>query len=58
MPEVSFESLSASLLRLPGVLQSIPDILRNPADNGTERVQEQDVRGKTNQYLIKFVKPR
>lgn len=34
------------------------DILRNPADNGTERVQEQDVRGKTNQYLIKFVKPR
>ena len=34
------------------------DILKNPADNGTERVQEQDVRGKTNQYLIKFVKPR
>ena len=34
------------------------DILRNPADNRTERVQEQDVRGKTDQYLIKFVKPR
>jgi predicted methyltransferase len=34
------------------------DILRNPADKGTEKVQEQDVRGKTDQYLIKFVKPR
>jgi predicted methyltransferase len=34
------------------------DILRNPADNRSERVQEQDVRGKTDQYLIKFVKPR
>jgi predicted methyltransferase len=34
------------------------DILRNPADKGTERVQEQDVRGKTDQYLLKFVKPR
>jgi predicted methyltransferase len=33
------------------------DILRNPADNGTERVMEQDVRGKTSQYLLKFVKP-
>jgi len=34
------------------------DILRNPADNRTEKVQEQDVRGKTDQYLLKFVKPR
>lgn len=34
------------------------DILRNPADNGTEAVREKDVQGKTNQYLIKFVKPR
>jgi len=34
------------------------DILRNPADNKTERVQEQDVRGKTDQYILKFVKPR
>jgi len=33
------------------------DILRNPADKRTERVQEQDVRGKTDQYLLKFVKP-
>jgi predicted methyltransferase len=33
------------------------DILRNPADNRTERVQEQDVRGKTDQYLLKFQKP-
>ena len=36
---------------------SSSDILRNPADNRTERVQEQDVRGKTDQYLLKFVKP-
>ncbi|MBV9550618.1 MAG: class I SAM-dependent methyltransferase [Alphaproteobacteria bacterium] len=34
------------------------DILRNPADDKTKRVQEQDVRGKTDQYLLKFVKPR
>jgi predicted methyltransferase len=34
------------------------DILRNPADNKTERVQEQDVRGKTDQYILKFEKPR
>jgi len=34
------------------------DILRNTADNRSERVQEQDVRGKTDQYLLKFVKPR
>ncbi len=34
------------------------DILRNPADDKTKRVQDQDVRGKTDQYLLKFVKPR
>jgi predicted methyltransferase len=33
------------------------DILHNPADKGTERVQEQDVRGKTDQYILKFQKP-
>ena len=33
------------------------DILRNPADNKSERVMEQDVRGKTDQYILKFQKP-
>ena len=33
MPQVSFESLSESLARLPDVIQSIPDIVRNPAAN-------------------------
>lgn len=32
-------------------------VLRNPADNKTARVQEQDVRGKTDQFVLKFQKP-
>jgi predicted methyltransferase len=36
---------------------SSSDILRNPADDKTKRVQEQDVRGKTDQYILKFQKP-
>jgi len=33
MPNVHFESLSSSLARLPDVIKTIPDILRNPAAN-------------------------
>ncbi len=33
MPDVQFESVTESLLRLPDVIKSIPDILRNPAAN-------------------------
>jgi len=32
--------------------------LANPADDGSKRVQESDVRGKTNQFMLKFQKPR
>lgn len=32
--------------------------LANPADAGTERVFENDIRGKTNQFMLKFQKPR
>jgi predicted methyltransferase len=32
--------------------------LANPADAGTEKVFEADVRGKTNQFMLKFQKPR
>jgi hypothetical protein len=33
MPELQFEDFATSLSRLPDVIQSIPDILRNPAAN-------------------------
>jgi predicted methyltransferase len=33
------------------------DVLRNPADNKGARVMEQDVRGKTDQFILKFQKP-
>ena len=32
--------------------------LANPADDGTKRVQENDIRGKTHQFMLKFQKPR
>lgn len=32
--------------------------LNNPADDGSKRVQESDIRGKTNQFMLKFQKPR
>ena len=32
--------------------------LDNPADDGTKRVQEADIRGRTNQFMLKFQKPR
>jgi predicted methyltransferase len=33
------------------------DVVRHPADDRSKRVQEQDVRGQTDQYLLKFQKP-
>lgn len=33
-------------------------VLINPADSGAERVFENDIRGKTSQFLLKFQKPR
>jgi predicted methyltransferase len=32
--------------------------INNPADDGTKRVFDNDVRGKTNQFMLKFQKPR
>jgi predicted methyltransferase len=32
--------------------------LNNPADDGTRRVQDSDIRGRTNQFMLKFQKPR
>lgn len=39
------------------VLQEESDVLRNPADNRTERVFESDIRGHTDQFALRFVKP-
>ena len=33
MPKIEFESVGASLSRIPDVIRSIPDIIRNPAAN-------------------------
>ena len=33
-------------------------VLDNPSDDGTKRVFENDIRGKTNQFMLKFQKPR
>ncbi len=34
------------------------DALQYPGDDGTKRVFENDIRGKTNQFMLKFQKPR
>lgn len=39
------------------VLQEESDVLRNPADNHSERVFESDIRGRTDQFALRFVKP-
>ena len=39
------------------VLQEESDVLRNPADNHAERVFESDIRGRTDQFTLRFVKP-
>lgn len=33
MPSIHFESLTSSLMRLPDVIKSLPDVVRNPAAN-------------------------
>ena len=39
------------------VLQEESDVLRNPADDRSERVFESDIRGHTDQFALRFVKP-
>lgn len=39
------------------VLQEESDMLRNPADNRSERVFESDIRGRTDQFTLRFIKP-
>jgi predicted methyltransferase len=40
------------------VLEEESQILRNPADNRSERVFENDIRGRTDQFVLRFRKPR
>jgi predicted methyltransferase len=39
------------------VLEEESDLLRNPADTRTERVFESDIRGHTDQFVLRFRKP-
>ena len=39
-------------------LDSTSDLLRHPADDHTAKVQETGIRGKTDQFILKFRKPR
>lgn len=39
-------------------LESSSDLLRHPADDHTAKVQETGIRGKTDQFILKFRKPR
>jgi len=39
-------------------LEAESNLLRNPADNHTARVQDPSIRGKTDQFILKFRKPR
>jgi predicted methyltransferase len=39
------------------VLEEESQVLRNPADNRTERVFESDIRGRTDQFVLRFRKP-
>jgi len=40
------------------VLDAGSDLLRHPADDHTAKVQEAGIRGKTDQFILKFRKPR
>ena len=40
------------------VLAGESNLLRHPADNHTAKVQETGIRGKTDQFILKFRKPR
>lgn len=39
------------------VLEQESQVLRNPADNRSERVFESDIRGRTDQFVLRFRKP-
>lgn len=39
-------------------LEAESNLLRNPADNHTAKVQDPSIRGKTDQFILKFRKPR
>ena len=39
------------------VLEEESQVLRNPADNRSERVFESDIRGRTDQFALRFRKP-
>ncbi|MBI3437132.1 MAG: class I SAM-dependent methyltransferase [Proteobacteria bacterium] len=40
------------------VFEAESQVLRNPADNRTERVFDADIRGRTDQFVMRFRKPR
>jgi predicted methyltransferase len=40
------------------VLDAESDLLRHPADDHTAKVQEAGIRGKTDQFVLRFRKPR
>jgi predicted methyltransferase len=40
------------------VFEAESDVLRNPTDNRTERVFDADIRGHTDQFVMRFRKPR
>jgi predicted methyltransferase len=39
-------------------LEAESNLLRNPADNHTAKVQDPSIRGKTDQFVLRFRKPR
>ena len=46
------------VLRAGFVQAGESNVLRNPADTKTSRVFEGTVRGETDQFILKFTKPR
>jgi predicted methyltransferase len=52
-PAVKAEALAAGF-----VFEGESQVLRNPADDHTKRVFDSSIRGKTDQFLFKFRKPR
>jgi predicted methyltransferase len=54
-----FRPLAAAALAAAGfVLAGESDALRNPADDRTKLVFDKSVRGKTDQFTLKFRKPK
>ena len=50
-------TLRAELEAAGFVYEGSSDVLRNPADDRTERVFESDIRGHTDQFVLRFRKP-